>query len=123
MMKLPRSSGGLVGKCQRRPVMDATPGCEYRLERKQYVKPDKHVETSVTACDNALMHAHVSLCVREARMTGRWQGIVARALVLSACTLPLAGLAKQPLHVDAGRLQQHITGLSKFGANPEGGVS
>jgi N-carbamoyl-L-amino-acid hydrolase len=40
-----------------------------------------------------------------------------------ACALPLAALARPPLHVDTDRLQQHITGLSKFGANPEGGVS
>jgi N-carbamoyl-L-amino-acid hydrolase len=39
------------------------------------------------------------------------------------CALPLAALAKPPLHVNGARLQEHIAGLSQFGANPEGGVS
>src|SRR5678816_3015828 len=46
-------------------------------------------------------------------------------LVLCLLALPTAVHAadkKQP-GVDATRIQQHITDLSKFGANPQGGVS
>ena len=103
--------------------MGATLGCEYQLERKQRVEPDKDVEEErlrVRQCTHA--HARL-LCVHEARMKGRRKGIVARAVGVVACALPLAVLAKPPLHVNADRLQEHITGLSQFGANPEGGVS
>jgi len=103
--------------------MDATLGCEYQLERKQHVEPDKDVEEErlrVRQCTHVRARL---LCVHETRMKGRRKGFVARAVGVVACAIPLAVLAKAPLHVDADRLQAHIAGLSQFGANPEGGVS
>ena len=45
-------------------------------------------------------------------------------VVSVALALPLCAIAKPPtIMVNAERLQEHLTALSKFGANPEGGVS
>src|ERR1041384_2936719 len=51
--------------------------------------------------------------------------IVAVMGCLSAAMAVLAGAAEKPqsLTVNADRIQQHITALSQFGTNPEGGVS
>jgi N-carbamoyl-L-amino-acid hydrolase len=69
------------------------------------------------------MHAAL---FREARVSNKRYGkaIASRAVGLLASALSLGALAEPtPLHVDADRLEQHIAGLSRFGANPEGGVS
>ena len=55
--------------------------------------------------------------------TGRCRKPVSRAVGVAVCVFACAALAEPPLHVDGDRLQEHITGLAKFGANPEGGVS
>lgn len=44
-------------------------------------------------------------------------------VLLLLSTSPLGLAAAPPPVADSGRVQQHLTELAKFGANPEGGVS
>ena len=44
-------------------------------------------------------------------------------MTLSLLVLASAAIAADKPAVNGDRIQQHITALSKYGANPEGGVS
>jgi N-carbamoyl-L-amino-acid hydrolase len=77
------------------------------------------------ACHNAPMspHASVPFAKSPTHEKGRRKRKALRVVGALVCALPLAAFAGPPLHVDSDRLQQHLAGLAKFGANPEGGVS